>query len=117
MGERIITFAAIMPANVINSVYRGAIMRYMLTWSIPTNSYNDALDAFLAGGAPMPEGLTALGRWHAPGSYRGWLLCDTDDLVLLSQHIGEWASLLKVEVTPVIGDEQAGAAAAKIRNP
>ena len=90
-------------------------MKYMLTSSIPTKSYNDALDAFLAGGAPMPEGLTALGRWHAPGSYRGWLLCETDDLVALSKHVAEWTPLLTIEVIPVIGDEQAGAAAAKVR--
>ena len=87
----------------------------MLTWSIPTSSYDAAVDAFLAGGAPMPEGVTALGRWHAPGSYRGWLLCATDDLVALSQHVAEWAPMLVIDVTPVIEDEQAGAAAAKAR--
>ena len=58
-------------------------MKCMLTWSIPTQSYDAALDAFLSGGAPMPPGLTALGRWHAPGSYRGWLPCEADDLVAL----------------------------------
>lgn len=90
-------------------------MKYMLTWSIPTHSYDAALDAFLEGGAPMPEGLTALGRWHAPGSNRGWLLCQTDDLVALSQHIGEWASKLNIEVSPVIEDRHAADAAARVR--
>ena len=41
-------------------------MKYMLCWSIQPESYNAALDAFLEGGAPMPEGLRSLGRWHAP---------------------------------------------------
>lgn len=91
-------------------------MKYMLTWSIPTHSYNAALDEFLAGGAPMPTGLTALGRWHAPGSNRGWLLCETDDLIALSQHVAEWAPMLNIDVTPVIGDEEAGAAAARVRS-
>lgn len=90
-------------------------MKYMLAWSIPTSTYDAALDAFLSGGAPMPEGLTALGRWHAPGSNRGWLLCETDDVVALAQHVGEWAPLLNIDVTPVIEDEEAGAAAAKVR--
>jgi hypothetical protein len=46
-------------------------MKYLLCWSISPENYDVAVDAFLKGGAPMPEGLTALGRWHAPGSYRG----------------------------------------------
>lgn len=90
-------------------------MKYMLTRSIPTATYDAAVDAFLAGGAPMPAGLTALGRWHAPGSCRGWLLCETDDLIALSQHVAEWAPLLTIEVVPVIEAEQAAAAAAKVR--
>ena len=90
-------------------------MKYMLCWSVPPENYNAALDAFLEGGAPMPEGLTALGRWHSPGSTRGWLLCETDNIVTLSQHVAEWAPLLEFEVTPVTEDSEAGEAAARIR--
>ena len=90
-------------------------MKFMLVWSIPCQSYDAALDAFLAGGAPMPSGVKALGRWHAPGSYKGWLLCETNDLVALSQHVAEWAPLLEIEVVPVMDDQKAGAAAAKVR--
>ncbi|MBY4677412.1 DUF3303 domain-containing protein [Marinobacterium arenosum] len=90
-------------------------MKFMATWSIPPQSYDAALDAFLAAGAPLPEGVTTLGRWHAPGSNRGWLLCETDDLVALSAHIAEWAPLLEIDVTPVVDDQQAGEAAARVR--
>jgi hypothetical protein len=90
-------------------------MKYMLSWSIPPENYNTAVDAFLEGGAPMPEGLTSLGRWHAPGSYRGWLLCETDHPVALAQHVAEWASLLSIEVTPIIEDAEAGEAASNVR--
>ena len=44
------------------------------------------------------------------------MLCETDDLVALSQHVVDWAPLLTVEVTPVIGDDEAGAAATKARS-
>jgi len=90
-------------------------MKYMLSWSIPPENYDAALDAFLEGGAPMPEGVTALGRWHSPGSYRGWLLCETDNMIDLSQHVAQWASLLRIEVTPVIDDAEAGEVAARVR--
>lgn len=37
-------------------------MKYMLSWTIPPENYSAAVDAFLESGAPMPEGLTSLGR-------------------------------------------------------
>ena len=90
-------------------------MKYMVCWSIPPGHYTEAVDAFLEGGAPMPEGLNALGRWHAPGSYKGWLLCETDNPVSLAEHMAEWAHLLNVDVSPVIGDEEAAEAATRSR--
>ncbi|MCB1724697.1 MAG: DUF3303 family protein [Chromatiaceae bacterium] len=90
-------------------------MRYMLCWSIPPENYNAALDAFLEGGAPMPDGLTSLGRWHVPGSTRGWLLCAAADPVTVAHHVAQWAGLLNIEVHPVIDDAGAGAAAERAR--
>ena len=90
-------------------------MKYILCWSIPPENYNDALDAFLEGGAPMPEGLTSLGRWHVPGSTRGWLLCEADDPVAVAHHVAQWAGLLNIESYPVIDDAGAAEAAARAR--
>lgn len=90
-------------------------MKFMLYWTIPAENYTAAVDAFLEAGAPMPKGLTSPGRWHQPGSTKGWLLCETDDLVALSEHVAEWAHLLKIEVSPVVDDTQAGQAAARVR--
>ena len=90
-------------------------MKYMLCWSIPPENYKPALDAFLEGGAPMPAGLTSLGRWHAPGSTRGWLLCEAEKPVALAHHVAQWAGLLHIEVHPVIDDAGAGEAAKRAR--
>jgi len=90
-------------------------MKYMVSWRIAPEQYAAALDAFLESGAPMPEGLTSLGRWHTPGSSRGWLLCETEDPVSLAEHLAEWGDLLTIEVTRVIGDEEAAEAAARVR--
>jgi hypothetical protein len=62
----------------------------------------------------MPEGLTSLGRWHSPGSVNGWLLVETEDAVALAQHMAEWATMLELKITPVIGDEEATSAASKV---
>lgn len=85
-------------------------MKFMATWVIPTEHHRAAAAAFLETGAPMPEGLVALGRWHAPGSRRGWVLCETDDAGLMYEHIAEWSSMLEIEVTPVVDDAEAAAA-------
>jgi hypothetical protein len=90
-------------------------MKYMLCWTIPPENYTAAVDAFLEGGAPMPEGLISHGRWHAPGSTQGWLLCETDDPVALAAHAAEWAHLLKITISPVIEDSEAGQAGARVR--
>jgi hypothetical protein len=90
-------------------------MRFMVEWSIPPENYARAMDAFLDRGAPMSPGLKSIGRWHAPGSCRGWLLCEADDLGAVYEHICEWAPLLDLEVTPVSSDEEAASAATRAR--
>jgi hypothetical protein len=90
-------------------------MKYMLCWSVPPESYNAALDAFLEEGAPMPKGLTSLGRWHVPGSTRGWLLCEAENPVAVAHHIGQWAGLLNIEAHTVLDDAAAAEAAARVR--
>ena len=86
-------------------------MKFMVSWTIPSGNCKGALDRFLETGAPVPEGLTKLGRWHAPSSTRGWLLVESDDLTMLAQHLSEWADLLEFDVTPVTEDDQAAEAA------
>lgn len=84
-------------------------MKYMLAWKISPNDHEAAGKRFLASGAPVPEGLTLLGRWHAPGSARGWALFE-GDVGALARHAAEWANRLETDITPVLEDEQAGAA-------
>jgi hypothetical protein len=90
-------------------------MKYMLCWSIPPENYKAAVDAFLEGGAPMPEGLTSLGRWHALGSTRGWLLGEAEDPVAVAHHVAQWAGLLRIDAYPVIDNAGAGEAATRAR--
>jgi hypothetical protein len=56
----------------------------------------------------MPEGLTMLGRWHAPGSVTGWLLVEAADVLSVSHHVTEWSDLVQMEVTPVLDDAEQG---------
>ena len=88
-------------------------MKFMATWKMPPDSQLTAKERFLSAGAPMPEGLKMLGRWHAPGSTSGFLLVEADDLTPLATHMVEWGDLLELQVTPVLEDAEAGEAMAK----
>lgn len=87
-------------------------MKFMATWKIPPHNQREAAKRFLAGGAPAPEGATVLGRWHVPGSGRGFVLCEADDLGPVATQLVEWGNLLELEIYPVMEDEEAGAAMA-----
>ena len=81
-------------------------MKFMIAWKIPPSSYKPAVDALLSSGGPVPDGMTTLGRWHAPGSAYGWHLAEGDP-VAVAEHVSEWAPFLEVQITPVIEDEDA----------
>ena len=88
-------------------------MKYMVCWKIMPGNHKPAAEAFLKSGAPMPAGLTKVGRWHAPGSSRGWLLVE-GDLKALAEHLTQWSDLLELEVSPVLEDADAGEAMATV---
>jgi hypothetical protein len=92
---------------------REASMKFMATWRIAPENQRAAAERFLAGGASVAEGVTLLGRWHAPGSATGFALCEADELGPVAAHLAEWGNLLELTVTPVLEDEAAGAAIAQ----
>jgi len=92
---------------------RRKMMKYMVSWKIPSASYADAVGSFLAGDGDPPEGLSTVGRWHAPGSAYGWHLVE-GDIDALAAHSALWARYVELEITPVIEDEAAGGSLASI---
>ena len=55
-------------------------------------------------GGPLGEGDKKNGRWHAPGSNKGWTLVKTDNLHGLYEHASEWGDLIEWTITPVLPD-------------
>lgn len=89
-------------------------MLFMLEWSLKDGYYQDAVEQFLTTGAPPPEGMELVSRWHAPGSSKGWLLVETNDVSSIYAHASEWGASLNMTATPVVDDKIAGREAAKI---
>ncbi len=90
-------------------------MKFMGTWRMPPERQPAAVDRFLENSAAVPEGVALLGRWHAPGSMHGFVLFETDDLTALAAHQAEWSDVVEINLTPVIEDEQAGEAMARMQ--
>lgn len=88
-------------------------MKYMVEWKIAPGHYPAAVERFLKTGAPAPEGLKTLGRWHTAGSSRGFHLVEGSEAAL-TELCAEWADLLQCEVIPVVEDDIAAATAQKV---
>ncbi len=89
-------------------------MKFMLSWRISTENRKAAAKAFMQTGAPMPDGMTLIGRWHAPGSSFGWLLIEASEAEPIAIHAAQWGDYLDIDVTPVVEDEVAGRTFAKV---
>jgi hypothetical protein len=86
---------------------KNRVMKCMISWKIAPGHHKAAAGVFLKSGAPTPEGLNLIGRWHGPGSVCGWALVEGEDPKALAQHIAEWADLIEFQITPVLEDEDA----------
>ena len=88
-------------------------MKVMLCWRFPEGAaYVAGMEEFLRSGAPTPDGLTTIGRWHAPGSKYGFHLVEGDP-VLVAEQCAQWNALCDIESTPVLYDEEAATALRK----
>ena len=81
-------------------------MHFHITYEFDSSQRNSAQDRFRETGALPPDGIEMLGRWHAAGGNKGFMLAETDDVVAIGHWVQQWTDLLSFEVTPVMNDEQ-----------
>lgn len=89
-------------------------MKYMLNWKIACENHRSAGVGFLKSGAPAPEGLKIIGRWHGPGSVTGWSLVESDDPKAVFEHVAQWSEFLELQTTPVLEDDEAAEALSRV---
>ena len=87
-------------------------MKIMVAWKIAPGCYKAAVERFLGTGAPDPEGLKTIGRWHAPGSSYGWDVYEGTPAAG-AELAAFWGDLLEFQITPVLDDAEAGSIMAK----
>ena len=81
-------------------------MTHIIEWSFSSDTYEKGMKQFLETRWPAPEGVTTLGRWHAPGSKIGFHLVEGNpaDVTKLTS---QWASLVDLNITPEVDDDEA----------
>src|SRR5947209_6375176 len=93
---------------------RRCIMKCMVRWRVHDGKRHEALKHFsqmtgdddLAG---RGDRIQLIGRWHDMQRFTGVASIETDDAHAIASGILHWNSILDVEVTPVVDDEEARA--------
>lgn len=58
---------------------------------------------FLETGAPPPNGVRMIGRWHSAEGNRGFFMAETDDAAAIANWLQDWSDLLTFRVDPGSG--------------
>ena len=82
-------------------------MLFHITYQIDQDHRNAAQDRFTSTGAPPPDGVTMIGRWHSVAALRGFIIAESDSAEALFTWTQGWTDNLGFEVTPVVVDEKA----------
>ncbi len=83
-------------------------MKFIVSWQLPSSTYNDAVARFLESGGMPPEGVTLVGRWHGMNG-TGFAVAESDNPKALYEYQAQWQDLMPIQVTPCLEDEDAGA--------
>jgi len=83
-------------------------MKYIVSWTLPPGTFNDASARFLKAGGLPPTGVKLIGRWHGM-SGAGFAAVETTDAKALYKWVTEWGDLLPIQTTPCLEDADAGA--------
>jgi hypothetical protein len=81
-------------------------MKCMVTWSTRTENFKEVFARFKAGASTKaPAGVKMLGRWHEPGTGKGFMAVEVEDMTAFTGWVMGWSDLLNQTVVPVVEDE------------
>ena len=89
-------------------------MTFIVSWKLPEGTYNNAVARFLEAGGLPPAGVDLVGRWHGMNG-GGFAIAESDDAKALYAWIAEWSDVIPIEITPCLGDEDAGTVLASVK--
>jgi Protein of unknown function (DUF3303) len=81
-------------------------MKFMIVYSIEASAYQAAIKQFAETQGPPPPGVAMLGRWHAAGGHRGFVLAETSDAKTVYAWVLNWTDMVSFDVVPVLEDAE-----------
>lgn len=81
-------------------------MQFMVQFTLKPENEKMAVSRFLETGAPPPDGVKMVGRWHSAIMHEGFNLIETEDLEALASWCAQWGDLLSFRIVPVLSDKQ-----------
>ena len=81
-------------------------MHFMSAYTFYAEDREAIVARFIKTGGTPPSGIKLLARWHDVGGHRGYTICESDDPVAMSIWSDQWSDLMRIEVFPVVNDEQ-----------
>jgi hypothetical protein len=83
-------------------------MKFIVQWSGKPDVRQLAAERLLSTGAPAPDNIKILGRWHAIGEFTGVAIVETTDASALVGLVHPWTDLFSFTIAPALSDEELG---------
>ena len=82
-------------------------MKFILTftWASDIHTRDQAVERFKQSGGQPPAGVVLLGRWTRADLSGGHVLLEAQNLRMLTEFAYMWSDLMKLEIAPVIEDD------------
>lgn len=92
-------------------------MKFILTFTIPPETRDEAIARFLETGGQPPAGVTLLGRWTQLDLGAGVVLLESEDPHALTAFAHSWSDLLELTLAPVLEDQELSEVLKRARHP
>jgi hypothetical protein len=83
-------------------------MLFAITYQIDPANRAVAQDRFATTGAPPPDGVEMIARYHLAEGLAGITIAEADSAVAIARWTQEWSDCLEFDVSPVLTDEEMG---------
>jgi hypothetical protein len=83
-----------------------AAMKFMLIYTLPPATRDEAMARFLETRGQPPPGVTLLGRWTQCDLCGGFVLLESADPTALTAFAHAWSDLLDLTIAPVLEDQE-----------
>lgn len=81
-------------------------MLFMVHYEIEPKNRDTSYDRVESlGGDGTPPGIKVVGTWSSVTQLEGWVVAETDDILLIGKWMRHWTNLNVNRITPIVGPD------------